>query len=225
MFRSFLFIRIWQQVDKPQTKILRDLYSTDIKWKYVWTSLPFLHAEKPLLAFWEPCKFYKHRVLLTGSSRPRACTAPPLGCSPPAEQKCSVLCAGTAPRAEQKERRKSKLHSQQGLHCLQQKIRPLTKIFKLEQNSVDYTKPSSCLDSWVSDMVYWCENIASSESSRICLFVCFYVWISLLNYCSVTCHVEFPECSNTLADHNTLVYAAVTSGDLMSILTFSKVKS
>lgn len=34
MFRSFLFIRIWQQVDKPQTKILRDLYSTDIKWKY-----------------------------------------------------------------------------------------------------------------------------------------------------------------------------------------------
>lgn len=55
--------------------------------------------------------------------------------------------------------------------AFKQKIRPLTKIFKLEQKSVGYTKPSSCLDSWVSDMVYWCENIASSESSRIYLFV------------------------------------------------------
>lgn len=187
--------------------------------------MSFLHAEKPLLAVWELCKFYKYMVLLSGFTRAGDCTAPPLGCSPPAEQKCTVLSAGTAPGAEQKERRKSKLHSQQGLHCLQQKIRPLTKIFKLEQNSVDYTKPSSCLDSWVSDMLYWCENIASSESSRIYLFVCFYVWISLLNYCSVTCHRGLSECSNTFVDHNTLVHAAVTSENSMSILTFSKMKS
>lgn len=148
--------------------------------------MPFLHAEKPPLAVWELCKFYKHTVLLTDFSRARNCTAPPLGCAPPAEWEHTLLSAGTAPLAEQKERRISKLHSQQRLLCLQQKIRPLTKIFKLEQKSGDCTKPSSCLDSWVSDMVYWCENIASSESSRIYLFVlCMNLLVKLL-FCNLS---------------------------------------
>lgn len=185
--------------------------------------MPLLHAEKPPLAVWELCKFYKHRVLLTDFSRARNCTAPPLGCSPPAEWEHALLSAGTAPLAEQKERRISKLHSQQRLLCLQQKIRPLTKIFKLEQKSGDYTKPSSCLDSWVSDMVYWCENIASSESSRIYLFVlCMNLLVKLL-FCNLSHRVFW-----TQQYFSRSQYFGVCSCHFKKpeyILTFSKAKS